>query len=153
MHKQAWCMPNPSKPNEACLTLPYVLQQGIKLKHKNGAHCSRSFPESWSLGSLSLDTTIWDPDFSCDSAFSFVAAGMIQSWSTDKKIRINWSLPSLADLLHSWQERSLFQVWVNAVIKDTFFYFPILLLKEWRWIHIIIYRLHNNQNKIYIRKN
>lgn len=152
MHKQAWCMP---KLNEACLTLPYVLQQGIKLKYKNGVHCIQLIPESWSLASLSLNTTIWDPEFSCDSAFSFVDAGMDAVLIYWKKIRIHWPLAPLADLFHSWQERSVFQIRVNTVIKDTSFFFLILYLKDedeyiLLYTDCIIIKIKNILEEIYL---
>lgn len=78
--------------------------------------------ELTALDILSLKT-IWDPDFSLDSSFSFVAASTDAAliyWK--KKIRINWPLPPLSDLFHSWQERYVYQITVNTVIKDHFFF-------------------------------
>lgn len=76
----------------------------------NSSHCTAS---QWTQ-------QIWDPDFSCDSTFAFVVAGADAVLIYRKKIRINWPLPPLADLFHSRQERSIFQIRVNTVIKDTF---------------------------------
>lgn len=106
--------------------------------------------ELTALDSLSLKT-IWDLDFSLDSSFSFVAASTDAAliyWK--KKIRINWPLPPLSDLFHSWQEKVCLSNHSKYCNQRPFFF--LILQKGWKWILIIIYRWHNKGNKIHIRR-
>lgn len=105
--------------------------------------------ELTALDILSLKT-IWDPDFSLDSSFSFVTA------STDAAL-IYWkknqnklattpfirSVPLMAGKVCLSNH--------SKYCNQRPFFFPFYK-KGWKWILIIIYRWHNKGNKIHIRR-
>lgn len=108
--------------------------------------------ELTALDNLSLNT-IWDPDFSLDSAFSFVAAGTDAALIYWKKKNIRKKLAT-TPLIRSvpLMAGKVCPLNNSKYCNQRLFFFSPILQKGWRWIHIIIYRWHNNGNKIHIRR-
>lgn len=133
-----------------------LLLEEIDLKYKNTA-----LDENLTIVSCSLNLShwiishwtsrIWDPDFSCDHGFSFVAAGMDAFSTYWKKIQNELAPAPLSisvPLMTGKVCLSIQSKYCNQRHK----FFTHFTHKGWRLIHIIAYTLYNNRKKIYRKK-